>query len=52
MSSAELDELTEDGTVELWLTGMNEYFVNAGQLDAAVDPGTYYTGDLFVKAGK
>lgn len=52
MSSTELDALSEDGTVARWLTGMNDYFVSAGKLPAPVDPTTYYTGDLFVEAGK
>jgi NitT/TauT family transport system substrate-binding protein len=49
---AELDTITEDGTVDTWLSGMNEYFVQAGTLDAPVDPAEYYTGDLFLKAGE
>ncbi len=52
MTSAELDELTEDGSVNGWLEGMNDYFVSAGKLPEPVDPSTYYTGDLFVGAGK
>ncbi|WP_422742480.1 aliphatic sulfonate ABC transporter substrate-binding protein [Micromonospora sp. WMMD754] len=48
----ELDRNTADGTVAKWLTGMNEYFVQAGKLTAPVDPGTYYTGDLFTAASK
>jgi NitT/TauT family transport system substrate-binding protein len=49
---AELDSLTKDGTVEKWLEGMNDYFVDAGKLKKPVDPKTYYTGDLFTGAGK
>lgn len=49
---AELDKITEDGTVDTWLSGMNDYFVEAGTLDAPVDPAEYYTGDLFLKAGE
>ncbi len=52
MTSAELDELTEDGSVAGWLEGMNAYFVGAGKLPEPVDPTTYYTGDLYVGAGK
>lgn len=52
LSSSDLDKLTEDGTVDKWFTGMNDYFVSAGKLAALVDPKTYYTGDLFVAAGK
>lgn len=52
LSLEELDELTEDGTVNTWLSGMVDYFVGAGKLDAAVDPTEFYTGDLFVQAGE
>ncbi|MDT0401443.1 aliphatic sulfonate ABC transporter substrate-binding protein [Streptomyces edwardsiae] len=48
----ELDRLTEDGTVDKWLKGMNDYFVEAGKLKQPVDPAQYYTGDLFIGAGK
>ncbi|WP_196278939.1 aliphatic sulfonate ABC transporter substrate-binding protein [Catellatospora vulcania] len=49
---ADLDKFTQDGTIVKWLTGMNDYFVSAGKLTGAVDPATYYTGDLFTAAGK
>lgn len=52
MTTAELDELTEDGSVVGWLEGMNDYFVSAGKLPEPVDPATYYTADLFTGAGK
>ncbi|UJP09619.1 aliphatic sulfonate ABC transporter substrate-binding protein [Microbacterium sp. KUDC0406] len=52
LSSSELDELTEDGTVATWLTSLNEYFVSAGKLDKPTDASTYYLGDEFVAAGK
>lgn len=48
----EIDALTADGTVNEWLTGMNDYFVEAGKLEEPVDPTEYYTGDLFLEAGK
>lgn len=48
----ELDTLTQDGTVNTWLKGMNDYFVEAGKLKQPVDPEKYYTGDLFIGAGK
>ncbi|MDT0609182.1 aliphatic sulfonate ABC transporter substrate-binding protein [Streptomyces lancefieldiae] len=48
----ELDALTRDGTVAKWLTGMNDYFVKTGKLKKPVDPKSYYTGDLFMGAGK
>jgi NitT/TauT family transport system substrate-binding protein len=47
----EIDKLTEDGTVNTWLEGMNAYFVEAGKLPAPVEPSEYYTGDLFMEAG-
>ena len=43
LSLEELDQLTEDGTVNTWLSGMVDYFVQAGivkdppDLDKAVD---------------
>ncbi|SCG37872.1 aliphatic sulfonate ABC transporter substrate-binding protein [Micromonospora coxensis] len=52
LSLAELDQKTTDGTIGKWLTGMNDYFVQAGKLTSPVDPGTYYTGDLFTAASK
>jgi NitT/TauT family transport system substrate-binding protein len=52
LSVEELDELTRDGTVHTWLKGMNDYFVDAGKLKQPVDPEKYYTGDLFIGAGK
>lgn len=52
MTSAKLDELTKDGTVSKWLTGMNDYFVAAGKLPNPVDPADYYTADLFTGASK
>ncbi|GAA3881213.1 aliphatic sulfonate ABC transporter substrate-binding protein [Leifsonia kafniensis] len=50
-TSAELDAMIEDGTIESWLTGMNKYFVGAGKVTDPADPSTYFTGDLFLKAG-
>jgi len=52
LSVDQLDEMTEDGTIERWLTGMNDYFVGAGKLTDPLDPAEYYTGDLFTGAGK
>lgn len=52
LSVAELDTLTKDGTIAKWLQGMNDYFVETGKLKKPVDPKTYYTGDLFIGAGK
>ena len=33
LSLEELDQLTEDGTIDTWLGGMDDYFVGAGKLD-------------------
>lgn len=52
LSLTELDDLTEDGTVNKWLTSMVDYFVAAGKLTEPVDPTEFYTGDLFLKAGE
>jgi NitT/TauT family transport system substrate-binding protein len=52
LSLEELDELTEDGTIDTWLNGMVDYFVGAGKLTDPVDPAEFYTGDLFMQAGE
>lgn len=52
LSLDQLDTLTKNGTIDKWLTGLNDYFVQAGKLKKPVDPKTYYTGDLFTGAGK
>ncbi|SFC58519.1 NitT/TauT family transport system substrate-binding protein [Nocardioides terrae] len=50
LSLEQIDQMTKDGTVNKWLSGMNDYFVQAGKLDAPVDPTEYYTGDQFLAA--
>ncbi|MFI8526567.1 aliphatic sulfonate ABC transporter substrate-binding protein [Promicromonospora sukumoe] len=52
LSVDEIDTLTQDGTTDTWLTGMQDYFVGSGQLPEAVDPSEFYLGDQFVKAGE
>ncbi|MEU7854138.1 aliphatic sulfonate ABC transporter substrate-binding protein [Nonomuraea sp. NPDC049141] len=52
LSLSDLDGYTKDGTIDKWLTGMNDYFVGAGKLTGPVAPKTYYTADLFVGAAK
>ncbi|MFI9487233.1 aliphatic sulfonate ABC transporter substrate-binding protein [Promicromonospora sp. NPDC052451] len=52
LDAQEADALTQDGTTDTWLTGMQEYFVDAGQLPEAVDPAEFYLGDQFVQAGE
>lgn len=52
-TAAELDALVGDGTVETWLTAMNEYFEENGKIEGeTVAPADYYTFDLFTEAGK
>ncbi len=43
-TSQELSKLSEDGTVNSWLTGMNEMFKTFGRVPEIVDPKTYYLG--------
>src|SRR5690625_2377138 len=50
MPTAELVQATEDGTVDGWLNGLSEFFVNTGHLQSAPDPADYYTGDLYAEA--
>ncbi|BDZ55358.1 aliphatic sulfonate ABC transporter substrate-binding protein [Agromyces marinus] len=52
LSLDELDTLTEDGTVDSWLDGMQDYFVAAGKLPEVSEPSSFYTGDLFLQAGE
>jgi NitT/TauT family transport system substrate-binding protein len=47
---SELDADSKDGTINGWLTALNDYFVSSGKLPAQVDPKTYYTSDLFTSA--
>lgn len=43
-TSAELSKLSQDGTVDSWLKGMNEMFKTFGRVPEIVDPKTYYLG--------
>lgn len=52
LSVDELDTLTSDGTVDSWLSGMVDYFMQAGKLSDAAEPGDFYTGQLFIEAGE
>lgn len=52
LSLEDIDSMTEDGTVNDWLTVMGDYFVDAGKLESPVDPSEYYTGELFLEAGE
>lgn len=50
MTTADLVAKTKDGTVDKWLSGLDDFFVKTGQLKKAPDPSTYYTGDIYTKA--
>lgn len=52
LSVDELDTMTKDGTIDKWLAGMSDYFVQAGKLKSPADPKSYYTGDLFMAAAQ
>lgn len=52
LSLDEIDELTQDGTIDTWLSGLVDYFVGAGKLEAPVEPSEFYTGDLFLEAAE
>ena len=52
LSLEEIDQFTEDGTVDRWLAGMVDYFVGAGRLTDPVEPSEFYLGDLFLAAGE
>ncbi|MFF2493582.1 aliphatic sulfonate ABC transporter substrate-binding protein [Agromyces sp. NPDC058064] len=52
MTAAEVDALTDDGTVVTWLGALNEYFVTAGKVTDPLDPAEYYLGEQFVAAGE
>lgn len=51
LSIAELDGFTEDGTINRWLAGMVDYFLEAERLEAPADPADFYTGEAFLGAG-
>uniref|UniRef100_A0AAU3H2L6 Aliphatic sulfonate ABC transporter substrate-binding protein n=1 Tax=Streptomyces sp. NBC_01401 TaxID=2903854 RepID=A0AAU3H2L6_9ACTN len=52
LSTADLVAKTGDGTVDGWLDGLGEFFVNTGQLKKVPAADTYYEGDLYTKAFK
>lgn len=52
-SSADLDKMTEDGTIEGWLQSMNDANVASGKIEGdPVPPSKFYHGEAFVAAGK
>ena len=52
LTSSQLDTMTQNGTVNTWLTALQGFFKDAGQLTSTADPSTFYLGDDFVAAGK
>ncbi|MGP2439578.1 aliphatic sulfonate ABC transporter substrate-binding protein [Streptomyces sp. JW3] len=51
MTTADLVAKTKDGTVGEWLDGMSDFFVKTGQLKKAPAADSFYTADLYTKAG-
>jgi NitT/TauT family transport system substrate-binding protein len=49
-SSQELSKFTEDGTVNSWLSGMNDLFKGFGRVPEIVDPQKYYLGARYIAA--
>jgi NitT/TauT family transport system substrate-binding protein len=47
LTTDELVAKTKDGSVNKWLTGLNDFFTKNGKLTKAPDPSTYYSGDLY-----
>lgn len=51
-TSAELAEMSEDGTIDTWLTAMNEIYVEQGTIEGEpLAPAEYYLGESYVSAG-
>ncbi|MFE3454876.1 aliphatic sulfonate ABC transporter substrate-binding protein [Nonomuraea sp. NPDC059194] len=50
-TSAELIELSGDGTVNGWFKGLSDIFVAMGKLPSSPDPATYYLSNLYTNAG-
>ncbi|ALV45069.1 bicyclomycin resistance protein [Arthrobacter alpinus] len=49
-TSKELEELSAEGTVDTWLTALQEQFKAAEKIPAVVDPKTFYNSELYVSA--
>jgi len=48
LTTAELAQMTEDGTIQGWLKTMNDMFRTFGKLQGDVDPSTYYVTDFYL----
>lgn len=46
-SSQELSKFSEDGTINSWLSGMNDLFKGFGRVPDMVDPQKYYLGQRY-----
>ncbi|MEO3754574.1 aliphatic sulfonate ABC transporter substrate-binding protein [Streptomyces sp. B6B3] len=47
LTTADLVDRTDDGTVVGWLDGLNEIFADTGQLSDVPDATSYYSGDVY-----
>ncbi len=50
LTTADLVDRTEDGTVAGWLDGLNQLFAETGQLESVPDSTSYYSGDVYTRA--
>lgn len=51
-TAKELETLSSEGTVNTWLTALQEQFKTAEKIKEVVDPKTFYNSELFVSAPK
>ncbi|RMB62210.1 aliphatic sulfonate ABC transporter substrate-binding protein [Tessaracoccus antarcticus] len=52
-SSADLDAMSEDGTITKWFDAMSSFFADNGKIEGTpVVASEFYTGEAFVEAGK
>jgi NitT/TauT family transport system substrate-binding protein len=50
LTSAQLDSDAADGTVDKWLTSMNQLFIQFGELKTNTDPNTYFLAKQYTAA--
>lgn len=46
----ELVAATKDGTIDGWLSGLQELFIDVGTMDEVADPGTFYSSKAYIEA--
>ncbi|MDJ0354591.1 aliphatic sulfonate ABC transporter substrate-binding protein [Paenarthrobacter sp. PH39-S1] len=51
-TSAELEDLTKNGTVDKWFKALEEQFKTDGKIPEVKDPKSFYTADAYVAAPK